>query len=77
LKFLQIDQENLEAILELFEKAVDKEGFIIYKKSGQKVECPYSNRPIPVRDFSILPGSAIFVNNDAYCFAQYRIKHPK
>jgi len=77
MEYLQITEDNVKTILELFDKDVDKKGFIIYKNSGKLVKCPYTNKPIHHKNFSILPGSAIFVNNDAYSFAGYRVQYSK
>lgn len=77
MEYLQINTENIDVILELFNKSRDVEGFITNKKTGERIKCLYSKRVINIKDFSILPGSATFVNNDAYCFAQHRIRHPK
>lgn len=75
MEYLQITEDNAKIILELFNKDTDKDGFIVDKKTGKKIKCPYSKKPVHYKDFSILPGSAIFVNNTAYCFAQYRVAH--
>ncbi len=75
MKYLQIDESNKDIILELFSKDVDKEGFIINRKTGIRLVCPYSKMNIEVNDFSILPGTATFVNNHAYCFAEHIASH--
>lgn len=77
MEFLQVTPSNKEVILELFSKKIDKEGFIIEKKSGNRVTCPYSNQEIHSTSFSILPGSATFVNNLSYCFAEHITTHLK
>ena len=75
MKFIQINQENKNAILELFGKTVDNEGFIIEKMTGKRLICPYSEEIIKVDNFSILPGSATFVNNKSFCFAEHMVSH--
>ena len=75
MKYLQINDVNKDVILELFSKAVDEEGLIIEKKTGKKLICPYSKQNIHINDFSILPGSATFVNNKIYCFAEHIASH--
>lgn len=75
MKFLQVTPSNKETILELFSKDIDKEGFIIEKKSGKRIICPYSKQEIQSDSFSILPGSATFVNNMSYCFAEHIATH--
>jgi len=75
MEYVQITVSNVNTILELFKKMVDKEGFIIEKKTGKRLVCPYSNENIPVTDFSILPGSATFVRNKSYCFAEHLVLH--
>ena len=72
---IQINNSNKSAILELFGKAVDKENYLIEKKTGKKLICPFSNEHIKVNSFSILPGSALFVNNYYYCFSEYMAKN--
>lgn len=76
MEFLQVTPSNKEVILELFSKQIDKEGFIIEKKSGNRIICPYSKQEIRSDNFSILPGSATFVNNFSYCFAEHVTTHP-
>jgi len=75
MEFLQIDDNNRETILELFNKSLDKEGFITEIKTGKRLVCPYSHENINAKNFSILPGSATFVNNKAYCFAEHLVFH--
>lgn len=72
---IKINNSNKAAILELFSKEVDNEGFIIEKKTKKRLVCPYSKEEISENEFSILPGSAIFVNNYPYCFTEYLAKH--
>lgn len=75
MEFLQVNSSNKEVILELFNKFIDKEGFIVEKKNGVRVVCPYSKEEIHSDSFSILPGSATFVNNKSYCFAEHITTH--
>jgi hypothetical protein len=75
MEFLEVTSNNRETILELFSKDLDKDGFIIEKKTGKRITCPYSNKEVHSDSFSILPGSAIFVNNYAYCFAEHITTH--
>jgi len=75
MEFLQVNPSNKEVILELFSKAIDKGGFITEKKSGKRIVCPYSKEDIHSDSFSILPGSATFVNNKSYCFAEHITTH--
>lgn len=74
MKYFQINDSNRGTILELFDKDTDTEGYIIEKETGKKLKCPYSNENIKLSDFSILPSSAIFVNNKSYCFSEHRAK---
>lgn len=74
MEYIKITKDNVKTVLELFNKDIDNEGFIIDRKTGKKIECPYSKKPIRYEDFSILPGS-IFVNNEIYSFARYRIAY--
>ena len=71
MKYLQVNDSNKDVILELFGKSLDDEGFIIEKKNKNKLICPYSKEHIRGNSFSILPGSATFVNNYPYCFAEH------
>lgn len=75
MEYIQINESNRDVILELFNKSVDKEGFIIEKATGVRLTCPYSGKCIKINDFSILPGSATFVNNKSYCFAEHLVTH--
>jgi hypothetical protein len=75
MEFLKVDETNVNGILEVFGKSVDEEGFIIEKKSGKRLKCPYTHKQISSKSFSILPGSATFVNNDIYAIIEHRILH--
>ena len=68
---IEITEENKPAILELFNKTIDDEGYLVEKTTNMRLVCPYSNQHIKADDFSVLPGSAIFVTNQYYCFAEY------
>ena len=69
--FIQITSEKLSVILNLFSKKLDNEGFICEEKSGNLLKCPYTTKKIHSNNFSILPGSAIFVNNSPFVFAEH------
>ena len=75
MEYINIDDSNSETILELFSKSIDSEGFIIEKKTGKKIKCPYTNEYIKSNDFSIIPGTATFVKNKSFCFAEHRATH--
>ena len=75
MKFIGVDASNQSVILELFSKSLDKDGFIIEKKTDKRLICPYSNTPIKGDNFSILPGSATFVNNNFFCFSEHIARH--
>jgi hypothetical protein len=72
---VEITESNKPAILELFKKDIDSGGYIIEKDTSRRLVCPFSNENIKADDFSVLPGSAIFVNNYYYCFAEYVAKN--
>jgi len=75
MEYFRITEENSDSVLELFGKATDSEGYIIEKRTGKKLTCPYTREHIKITDFSILPGSAVFVNNKSFCFSEHRAKH--
>ena len=74
MEYVQVTNDNKSVILELFSKQTDNEGYITEKKTGKRLICPYSKKEIKVESFSVLPGSAIFVNNEPYCFAEHLAK---
>lgn len=75
MKYIRVSNSNKNVILDLFNKSVDSEGFIVEKGTNNKLVCPYSKQLIKEDSFSILPGSAIFVNNRAYCFSMHRARY--
>jgi len=75
MQYLQITDSNRNTILELFNKSVDSKGWLVEKKTGKNLVCPYSKELIHVSNFSILPGSTTFVNNRFYAFAEHRVSH--
>jgi len=57
-------RESKRAVLQLFGKSVDLDGYIIEIKSGERVASP-RNEDIHIDDFAgIRPGSEIFLTND-------------
>jgi hypothetical protein len=75
MEYLQISEENREDILEMFDKTTDKEGFIIDKRTKKRIKCQFSKEEINIKDnFSILPGSSIFIKNNDLSFARYLVK---
>ncbi len=75
MEYFRITEDNMESVLELFNKIADSEGYIIEKNTGKKLICPYTHEPIKASNFSILPGSAIFVNNKSFCFSEHRAQY--
>lgn len=72
---IEITEDNREVILDLFDKGVDSEGYIIEQRTGNRLMCPYSKQEIKVDSFSILPGSCTFINNSPYCFTEHMVDH--
>lgn len=53
-----------KALLQLFDKSIDSDGYIIEAKSGERVVSP-RNEEVHIDDFAgIRPGSEIFLTND-------------
>jgi len=77
MEYIQVNDSNKGVILKLFGKSLDDDGFIIEKKTKNKLTCPYSKEHIHGNNFSILPGTATFVNNKSYCFAEHIVSHSK
>jgi hypothetical protein len=75
MKVIAITPENLESTLSIFGKEIDDDGYLIEKSSKKRLICPYSREPIKKDNFSVLPGSATFVNNYYYCFAEHKFLH--
>ena len=75
MNYINITDSNRELILELFDKTTDGAGYIVESATEKKIICPYSKKSIHIKDFSILPGTATFVNNFPFCFAEHRTMH--
>jgi|GEM_PF-1896041 len=75
MEYIQVTEKNKDSILGLFRKAVDTEGYIIDTKNKKRLVCAHTKKNIPANDFSILPGSAVFVNNSYYAFAKQKVKN--
>lgn len=72
MQLLEINSRNTEFILELFDKELDHEGFIIDKETKQKVICRYTNNPIKKETLGgVLPGSNIFIEDSDIAYAGY------
>ena len=74
MKYIQVTDANAGTILELFSKKTDAEGYIVEAKTNKRLVCPYTNKHIHVASFSILPGSATFVNNIPHAFAEHMVR---
>jgi len=63
-KLITFDNTVKEQMLELLDKRIDKEGFIIEKDSGQRVLTP-AGEEITLEDFAgVKKGSEIFIKSD-------------
>ncbi len=64
-------RENVADMLSFFDKAIDKKGYIVYKKTGEAV---LSNElePIKAEELGcILPGSEVFIKAESAGLAKY------
>ncbi|GBE56304.1 hypothetical protein BMS3Bbin16_00506 [archaeon BMS3Bbin16] len=76
MEYLEINDSNKKTVLELFNKSIDSEGYIIEKKTKKQLICPYTQDKINASNFSILPdGTATFVNNKYFSFAEHLAAH--
>ena len=72
MELLEITSDNVDVLLEQFNKELDNEGFIIDKDTKQKVLCRYTNRAIKKDSLGgILPGSNIFIEDSDIAYAGY------
>ncbi len=72
---IEINTTNRDSILEMLGKKVDSDGYIIEKRTKKRLECPYSKEPIGIENFSIMPGSFVFINNYSFCFTEHMAKY--
>lgn len=72
---IEINDNNVHSILDMLNKKIDSDGYIVEKKSDKRVKCPYSKESIHHTKFSIMPGSFIFINNYSYCFTEHMAKY--
>jgi len=71
MEYIQITESNRYVVLELFSKSTDKDEVIIKERTGKRIVCPYTKQNISIKNFSILPETATFVNNKSYSFAEH------
>ena len=72
MELLEITSENVDILLNEFNKEIDGEGYIIDKDSKEKVICRYTNKPITKTNLGgILPGSNIFIDDSDIAYAGY------
>ena len=72
---IELNDRNISTILELLDKKVNDEGYIVEKQNNKLVICPYSKEPILADNFSIMPGSFVFINNYPFCFTEHVAKY--
>ena len=71
MKTLAFDEASKKIILQLFDKAVDEQGFIFDMTTGERVLSP-DGEEVPVRDFAgIRKGSEIFITKDLPSLIQF------
>ncbi|MFH1788264.1 MAG: hypothetical protein ABH834_02645 [Candidatus Altiarchaeota archaeon] len=72
---IEINNKNFSSILNLLGKEINDEGYIADKKNKKVEICPYSKEPVSAKNFSIMPGSFVFINNYAYCFTEHMARY--
>lgn len=74
-KVLDIEDTDKDTILDIFNKSTDDEGYIVHKESGDRYEDPYQKKPVHVDNFTVMPGSAIFVRSEPASIIAHRATH--
>lgn len=75
MNIIQLSKDNREDIIELMDKTTDEQGYIIDRRTNNRVKCRYTKEEIHIEDdFSILPGSTIFVKNKDLALVKYMLK---
>jgi len=69
--FVKLTDEQKLNLLKALDYDVDSKGFIIDTKTGKKIVCKYTEKPVLFKDASILPGSTIIVNTSLITLSEY------
>lgn len=69
-EFLKLNDEQKLVLLRSLDYNLDSMSFIV-DPNGDKVICPYSNRPVKFKDASILPGSTVIINTSLITLSEY------
>lgn len=72
---MDLENRDKETVLDLFDKDTDDEGYIIHKKTGERYEDPYQKKPVHEDNFTVMPGSAIFVRSEPASIVAHRATH--
>ncbi|MDO8634573.1 MAG: hypothetical protein Q7K34_04750 [archaeon] len=70
MEIIEINEQNKQVILEIFNLSVDKENYIL-DENKTRIVCRYSKEPIKLENLAIMPGSEIKINNYSYCISEY------
>lgn len=71
ISFIEMNDTERELLLDILNYEVDKEGFVVDKRTKRHHICPMSNTKVRINDSSILPGSTIIINTSALTLSEY------
>lgn len=71
ISFIELDEEEKKTLLDILDYDVDKDGFVVDRKTGKHHICPLSNSLVPISSSSILPGSTIIINTSVLTLSEY------
>ena len=71
LKFLNLDDTRKKILLDILGYAVDEEGFVLNKETGNRHRGPFSEETVKLEEAFVLPGSTIVDKTDALTMSDY------
>jgi len=70
-RFIKLNDDQKLVLLKSLGYDVNSNGFIIDSKTGNKILCKYTEKPVLFKDASILPGSTVIVNTSLITLSEY------
>jgi hypothetical protein len=71
LKLIQLGNDDRISVLKKLGYNLDNEGYVLQKKSKERLICKYSKEVIHINNAAILPGSLIVINANPVTMAEY------
>jgi hypothetical protein len=77
IKLVQLGNDERISVLKKLGHDLDNDGYVLEKKSKNRLICKYSKEVIHINNAAILPGSLIIINANPITMAEYFLDNLK